>query len=134
MKWYYTVLFLLISVLAGTTARAQSAYHGGKGDGYSSAGVSNVILSIEEKAGNGSVLSVYPNPVMQGQELRITYKGLPGAHITLCDAAGRQVIPLVRLSSAEGYKGVPLNGLAPGIYFLRCNGSEGMSEQKIVVY
>lgn len=127
------LLLILIFFGAVMSAQAQSAYHGGKGDGYASAGASSVTLSINENDKDISVLHIYPNPIQSGQLLTISYTNSSAFQIVLMDAAGRQVLSLANLPPAQHQCSIPL-AVQPGVYILRCSSGSSISEQKIVVY
>jgi hypothetical protein len=130
MKKLFPIFIFFGTVLS---AKAQSAYHGGKGDGYASAGVSSITLSLNETDAGFSVWQVYPNPVQKGQLLMISYTSQSAFQAILLDATGRQVLPAINLSPAQHQYNLPL-AVQPGVYILRCSSDASISEQKIVVY
>jgi len=92
------------------------------------AGVSmleDVAEAVSEPARAG--IRVYPNPA--ATELRLDGLPVPG-RVVLTTVDGKTVLnhPLSRGSNI-----LPLDGLAPGIYLLRCTTEEGVSYRKIVV-
>lgn len=127
------VLLTIILIASAFTAKAQSAYHGGKGDGYASAGVNSVTLALDENDEGCSVLHIYPNPCQHTQLLTISYSGKSTMQAVLIDATGRQALPLAYLSAEQHNYSFPL-AVPPGVYMLRCSSSNSVSEQKVVVY
>jgi hypothetical protein len=123
----------MILIVIAFSVKAQSAYHGGKGDGYAAAGVSSVTLSLDESDAGFSILRVFPNPVRSGQVLTISYASQSAFQAILLDATGRQLIPLINLPAEQHNYSFTL-AVPPGIYILRCSSGNSISEQKIVVY
>ena len=72
MKRYLLCFYLTIAAwsLSITPGFGQSAYHGGKGDGYAMAETSSAQVGLE-KASAPSQLAVYPQPLSAGDRLHI---------------------------------------------------------------
>ncbi|MES2387803.1 MAG: hypothetical protein V4543_07355 [Bacteroidota bacterium] len=68
------LLFLCLILISGfkQNASAQTAYHGGPGDGHAFVAVNNVEVGIIDHAFS---LSVFPNPAVFGREIQILLKG-----------------------------------------------------------
>src|SRR5438046_2810206 len=76
--------FLLSTLPLG----AQSAYHGGKGDGYASALL--VLRQGIEEYKNEPFIGVYPNPVYAGQALQISMSSHEKMELEVFDLEGRK--------------------------------------------
>ncbi len=72
MKRYLLCFYLTIAAwsLSITLGFGQSAYHGGKGDGYAMAETPTAQVGLE-KASAPSQLAVYPQPLSAGDRLHI---------------------------------------------------------------
>src|ERR1039457_1030676 len=65
------IIIALIVVCLSISAHAQSPYHGGKGDGYASAEILNVVLSINPSLSQTQTVNLFPNPAKTSENLQI---------------------------------------------------------------
>jgi hypothetical protein len=124
------LLILLFVFFISSHLNAQSAYHGGKGDGYSSAEVKNVVLGIDANSSFSPLINMYPNPANSSQNLEIICSATGSYTIELSDITGR--IMCVRKSSAEKTN-IPLLFLEPGTYLVRIHCNEALYLRKLVI-
>lgn len=65
-----TILVVLVTLAFITQAAAQSAYHGGKGDGFGMATTEQAMVGMEENT-HHQKLTMYPQPVRISQALTV---------------------------------------------------------------
>jgi hypothetical protein len=85
-----------------------------------------VLTGIEE-ANNSTLFEVYPNPVRSV----LSIKSVVGENIRVClsDASGR----IIRsLNFSSGIQNIDMTAVSPGIYFITCSASKGISTFKII--
>jgi hypothetical protein len=121
--------FLLFGIIS-FSLKAQSAYHGGKGDGYASAEIHNIVLGIDDAGNETPAISVYPNPATQGQSLNLSCSVTGGFHVDIVNLTG-QVVATVQYEANSGI--LQLKNLSPGTYLMRLSGSNWVYHQKLVV-
>jgi hypothetical protein len=127
----YKLIFLIIIIqYIATPAQAQSAYHGGKGDGYASAEVKNVVLGIDPEPGVSSFVNLYPNPASASQNLEIICEDAKGYSIDIADITGK--IVLTRNSGQEKII-ILLNNLTTGTYLVRIHHNDSYYLRKLVI-
>jgi len=126
-----TILPLLVACLCfSTSSKAQSAYHGGKGDGYASAEIQNVILNINAEISRTQSVNLYPNPAKTSQNLQIVMPQ-PGQYkMEIVNLLGQ---PVFIETFNSGNANIPLSGCQPGSYIvdIRCGNFNYI--QKLVV-
>jgi hypothetical protein len=121
MKRSYSFLLILISGLflrillpAGSLAYGQ--YTGGAGDGYDSAQLDHITLSIGGESGLTHV-QIRPNPVRKGEPVFVysTDQGQREISILISDLSGKQLYS----TRFRSHVALPLEGLSAGIYLIR---------------
>jgi hypothetical protein len=129
IKYKLIPLFIIIQYIS-TAAHAQSAYHGGKGDGYASAEVKNVVLGIDPEPGTSYLVNLYPNPVSTSQNLEIICEDAKGYSIDITDLTGK--IMMTRNTSQEKII-IPLGNLGTGAYLVRIHHNDSYYLRKLVI-
>ena len=129
-------MIILVSFLfLACNVKAQSAYHGGKGDGYAMASTSVVHVSgLENNARPELSFRVYPSPALSGNALSLEFDNMPSENISiqLCDVSGR-ICEENKYAIRQKTISMDLPMLAPGIYILRVVNNESVSVKKILI-
>jgi hypothetical protein len=115
-------LFLATLALFPCFLPAQAAYHGGEGDGYDRATLSQVQVSLEPEALAGLQLS--PQPLHRGQALQLNWTSpAPAAlELALYDPQGRRVAQQT-VSAGQQTLSWTLPTLSAGVYLLALPGA-----------
>ena len=126
-----TILPLLIACLfISIPSNAQSAYHGGKGDGYASSEIQNIILSINPEISQTEAASIYPNPIKASQHLQIMMPKKGEYQIEIVNLLG-QVVFCQAYNSEKA--NIPLSGYLSGSYIVNVRGGNFNYIQKLVI-
>ena len=121
---------ICIGLLFHMPANAQSAYHGGKGDGYASASIENVLLHIDPLSNLVQTVKLYPDPIKTSELLNIAVSHSKPYQIELTDLPGRI---LYFQNCRNENASVPILGLKEGTYIVRIHNDEINYIQKLVV-
>ena len=124
------IIFILLIGAFSQSLKAQSAYHGGKGEGYASAVVSNVTLGINPAGQMFPAIAVFPNPVKTGDALDIKLGASTKFSIEIFNILGQLVF-------SQSYDGlsvqIPMAMFKQGSYFVHIKSAEFNYVQKITV-
>jgi hypothetical protein len=120
-------LGLLFSALQ---VHAQSAYHGGKGDGYAMAEVKNIVLSIEPGDVFAQTLHLYPNPAKSSESITILFNGNVFFDVEITDLLGKVI---VKQTSIFQKVDIPLSICRPGSYVIHVKSEVTSYIQKLVI-
>jgi len=123
-------LLTMLLVMLSNAAMAQSAYHGGKGDGYASAEIQNVVLGINPGNKAEQNISIYPNPAKTNESLHIIQSDAKPYQVEIMNMLG-QVLYTNKYLSKNGT--IQLSDFKPGNYLIRINNSEFNYVQKLVI-
>ncbi len=130
-----SVVLGLLLFFISLNAKAQTAYHGGKGDGYSMAKTS---VHFSENGKPDSVKyadRIYPSPLISGDKLWISFQQVPAntVVIQLIDATGKLCVN-ENISPLKNAMGIDLPLLARGMYIVRLiNGSNVMIKKVLIL-
>jgi len=123
-------ILLLILFLSVSTLKAQSAYHGGKGDGYAMNEVQNVVLGVETSSNFSHSVNLFPNPATTNQSLEILSSNTISFRIDIINILGQVVFS----QNCEGDKTlVPLYLYKPGSYIVKIYRGGNYNIQKLVI-
>lgn len=107
---------------------AQSAYHGGEGDGHAMAEVSDVSLSVSEP---GKLqLNLFPNPVTTDEVTVKLEKTHQNIHYRMVNLTGQTVIQKTK-SHVQTLR-IDMNRLPPGTYGLLIRTDRQRHRTKVV--
>jgi len=123
-------VILLVSVSISNNLMAQSAYHGGKGDGYAMSEVQNVVLGIESSSNFSHSVNLFPNPATTNQSLEILSSNTISFRIDIINILGQVVFS----QNCEGDKTlVPLYLYKPGSYIVKIYSGGNYNLQKLEI-
>ena len=125
------ILPLIVVCLFFTiSANAQSAYHGGKGDGYASAEIQNVVLSINPLLSQIQTVNLYPNPAKASENLQIIMTSTEPYKVEIINLLGQVIF----IKNCSGEKGIiPLSYFKPGSYIVCVHNENCNYIQKLVI-
>lgn len=91
-------------------------------------------LSVNQTAPAGTLL-VYPNPSNGISTATFTLPAADRVQVSVCDIAGREVVPPVSMQAFAGANSLPLriSSLAPGNYFIRINGTHTSLHTQLLI-
>lgn len=129
---HFVIVIICVCFLSLTKVNGQSAYRGGKGDGYASGKVEGI--NINNGSGPSfSGIKIFPNPLVSNI-LNITFPQLPAANvrIMLVDVTGR--ICYLNDSEIKNKKyTIQIPQIANGTYFLIVNTEKEEFKNKLIV-
>ncbi len=130
IKHIQVYLLAITLVILGNTAMAQSAYRGGKGDGYASAEIQNVVLGINH--GNDALqnTSMFPNPAKTNESLQVIQSDDKSFQLEIMGMLGQVLYSRKYLSQNIS---VPLSDFKPGNYIVRVSNSDSYYIRKLVI-
>ncbi|MEI8204730.1 MAG: T9SS type A sorting domain-containing protein [Bacteroidota bacterium] len=130
MKKYIIVSFLTLIFCSGYS---QSAYHGGKGDGYAFAEIFIENAGMQNYPVQASVL--FPNPVSVGQHVSLkTYSSSSEAlHFSVVNILGETINEGLCIGNKAGTFSIPFVFDVKGIYFLSIQSSYKKQLFKLIV-
>lgn len=129
-----TVLLVLVTLAFMTQAAGQSAYHGGKGDGFDMATTEQAMVGMEE-ASRHQKLKMYPQPVPVSQPLNLELSSKPEKAVEYCiyNSLGT-IVQNGRLSDNATLLTLDLKPrLKPGIYLFELKVGEEEWRKRIVL-
>jgi len=128
-----TQFFLYIAVMClcfSISAHAQSPYHGGKGDGYASAEIHNIVLSINPSLSQTQLVNLYPNPAKTSENLQVIIASKEAYKIKIINLLGQVIF-------SQDYNGeksnIQLSGFAAGSYVVCIHNGNYNYIQKLVI-
>jgi hypothetical protein len=126
-----TIIILCIIFFSGSFVKAQSAYRGGKGDGYASAKVEGI--NINGGGSSATRIKIFPNPLINSA-LNISFPEIPEGKvkIMLVDVSGR-ICYLNELEIKNKKYPIQLPQIANGTYFILINTEKEAFKDKIIV-
>jgi len=129
-KYLITISIAVLLMCISNSLSAQSAYHGGKGDGYASAEIQNVVLNINTASPQAQVVSLYPNPIKSSQNLQIMMSQSAPFHVEITNLFGQVVF---RKFYNDQTTNIPLSGCQPGCYIVSIENGDFKYIQKLVI-
>jgi len=126
-------ILLLPGLLLPCFLNAQSAYFGGKGDGYAMASTGTVMVGLESNRLNQAAIRLWPNPVRSNGNLQLkilSYR--ENITFQLISPLG-QIIKQGELASSRSTHQIPLETLYPGIYLLRFRKGRQQISKKVLI-
>ncbi len=130
-----TVLLFIFSLLSLTNSlKAQTAYHGSKGDGYA---MSATSVHINENGNPDSVKCadhIYPSPLISGDKLWISFQQVPTNPVTIqiIDVIGRICLEENTLP-ASNILSINIPKLAQGMYLVRVINGSTVHIKKVLI-
>lgn len=129
--FYFTMAIIYFFFFSGPVAEAQSAYQGGKGDGYSSGKIEGVV--INGSGASFSNIKIFPNPLTTNT-LHISIPQMPSekVKIILTDIPGR-ICYFEELEIRATITEIWLPQIANGIYLFKVITEKEEFTSKIIV-
>ena len=122
------LLFVCLFFCAST--KAQSAYQGGKGDGYASAEIQNIVLNINPSLPQTQTFNLYPNPAKTSQNLQIVIPESGQYNVEIINLLGQLIFSQAYHSEKIN---IPLSGYQPGSYMVHIRSNNFNYIQKLVI-
>lgn len=95
------------------------------------------VNNISATSGGGTMLQIYPNPVMGDIQVAYTVNkaSVNTVEISLTDVSGRTVYRrnIEHLQQGKNQITLPTSGLSKGIYFVRTNDGESVLVNKVLI-
>ncbi len=129
-KYLMQLLITALLICFSMSTSAQSAYHGGKGDGYASAEISNIVLNINSVSNKFQSINLYPNPIKTSENLKINISNPMPYYLEISDLPGRM---LFFKNYATENASLPLSGFQAGTYIVRIYNAEFNYFQKLII-
>jgi hypothetical protein len=128
-RFFRFSLLLALCGLFASLLPAQSAYHGGEGDGYDRASLSQVQVSVETEALAG--LQLTPQPLHRGEALQLSWSqpATQPLGLQLYDPQGR-LVAQATIDAGQSSWQWDLPSLSAGVYLLVLPGS---AAQKLLI-
>ena len=130
-----TILLLIFPLLYFTNnLKAQTAYHGGKGDGYA---MSATSVHFNENGNPDSVKyadHIYPSPLISGDILSISFQQIPTNQVTvqIIDLIGRICLE-EKTSPLANVLTINIPKLAQGMYLVRVINGSSLHIKKVLI-
>jgi len=124
------ILIAVLLICFSISVHAQSPYHGGKGDGYASSEIQNVVLSINPTQPQSQFVNLYPNPAKISQTLQFIMPQSQPFQVEIINLLGQVVFNQLYNNEKAN---IPLSGCQPGSYIVNIHSSDYNYIQKLVV-
>lgn len=136
MKRYlgYTLSLITLLVWLMPDLKAQSAYHGGSGDGYAMAETKGAQVGREDPEDQFRLVA-YPQPLTAGERLKIRLPGTKGENLRYrIYAIQGQTLQKGQWAVGTAKPGIRLPASTkPGVYVLRVTTADGTYTKRLAV-
>ncbi len=121
-----STLIVFIFLLSCFLIQAQSAYHGGKGDGYARAVISLKNVSVKENSNLG--IKIFPNPAMH--ELHIIGAYENGLSYEILNLNGQNILN----GNIKGKQSIiDISHFMRGVYMIRIVANDEVFSKKLLI-